>query len=99
MSYTTRTEIETRKVLLQYTIKNLLCSYSDTLTENEDCIICRAMEYIVKSHNSYDEQYNRINEFQYALDGIKSHHATQTSIHNHTIANNIMMFGESDTPF
>lgn len=28
------------------------------------------MEYVVKNHSSYAEQYQRINEFIFAIDGI-----------------------------
>ena len=79
MSNVTKSKLESQKLILQHKAKNLLCTYSYSLTENEDVIILRAMEYIVKNHCSYDEQYVRISEYLYALDGIEAHHSNVSS--------------------
>ena len=38
---------------------------------DEDKIISRAMDYVVKSHSSIDEQYIRITEYILAIDGME----------------------------
>ena len=71
MSYKTKSELETQKIELQRKIRFILSFFASELTDDEDKIISRAMDYVVKSHSSIDEQYIRITEYILAIDGME----------------------------
>ena len=71
MSYKTKLELETQKLELQHKIRFILSFFASELTDDEDKIISRAMDYVVKSHSSIDEQYIRITEYILAIDGME----------------------------
>ena len=71
MSYKTKSELETQKLELQRKIRFILSFFASDLTDDEDKIISRAMDYVVKSHSSIDEQYIRITEYILAIDGME----------------------------
>lgn len=71
MSYKTKSELETQKLELQRKIRFILSFFASELTDDEDKIISRAMDYVVKSHSSIDEQYIRITEYILAIDGME----------------------------
>ena len=71
MSYKTKLELETQKLELQRKIRFILSFFASELTDDEDKIISRAMDYVVKSHSSIDEQYIRITEYILAIDGME----------------------------
>ena len=71
MSYKTKAELETQKLELQHKIRFILSFFASELTDDEDKIISRAMDYVVKSHSSIDEQYIRITEYILAIDGME----------------------------
>ncbi len=64
-----RSLIEHEKIKLQSKIRDFLIN--NTPEPDEEAIIKNAMEYIVKSHNSYKEQYFQILTYQYAIDGFE----------------------------
>ena len=71
MSYKTKSELETQKLELQRKIRFILSFFASELTDDEDKIISRAMDHVVKSHSSIDEQYIRITEYILAIDGME----------------------------
>ena len=71
MSYKTKAELETQKLELLHKIRFILSFFASDLTDDEDKIISRAMDYVVKSHSSIDEQYIRITEYILAIDGME----------------------------
>lgn len=71
MSYKTKSELETQKLELQRKVRFILSFFASELTDDEDKIISRAMDYVVKSHSSIDEQYIRITEYILAIDGME----------------------------
>ena len=69
MRVITKSEIEQLKVKLQTSIRTLLTSC--TLNADDEQLIIRAMEYIVKNHGAFDEQFYRINEFIYVTEALR----------------------------
>ncbi|MEE0686931.1 MAG: hypothetical protein UEA60_09830 [Lachnospiraceae bacterium] len=65
----TRSLIEHEKIKLLSKIREFLIS--NTPEPDEEVIITNAMEYIVRTHNSFEEQYFRILTYQYAIDGFE----------------------------
>lgn len=64
-----RSLIEHEKIKLQSKVREFLID--NTPEPDEEAIIKNAMEYIVKTHNSYKEQYFQILTYQYAIDGFE----------------------------
>lgn len=64
-----RSTLENEKIKLQSKIRDFLIA--NTPESDEEAIIKNAMEYIVKTHNSYKEQYFQILTYQYAIDGFE----------------------------
>jgi len=93
-----RSTLEHEKIKLQTTIRNFLIR---NIPDAEDVIIIqKAMEYIVKSHNSYYDQYYQIRTFQYAIDGMISKYNSRmvTTFYNST-SHNTTMFDNNESPF
>lgn len=74
MSQITKNDIELIKSVFQLKVKSLLSSYGLSLSCEQEMFVSTAMEYVVKNHSSYAEQYQRINEFIFAIDGITYQH-------------------------
>ena len=91
-----RSTLENEKIKLQTSIRNFLIG---NIPSSEDVkIIQMAMNYIVKSHNSYYNQYYQIRTFQYAIDGLVNKYNSITPSPNHSRP--IMaMFDENESPF
>lgn len=64
-----RSLIEHEKIKLQSKVREFLID--NTPEPDEEAIIKNAMEYIVKTHNSYKEHYFQILTYQYAIDGFE----------------------------
>ena len=64
-----RSLIEHEKIKLQSKVREFLID--NTPEPDEEAIIKNAMEYIVKTHNSYKEQYFQILTYHYAIDGFE----------------------------
>lgn len=65
-----KADVELIKSRFQIQVKNLLTYYGLKLSCEQNTFVSTAMEYVVKNHSSYAEQYQRINEFIFAIDGI-----------------------------
>lgn len=74
MNQITKKDIEFIKSFFQIKVKGLLSSYGLKLSCEQEMFVSTAMEYVVKNHGSYAEQYQRINEFIFAIDGITYQH-------------------------
>lgn len=93
-----RSTLEHEKIKLQTKIRNFLIG---NIPASEDVIIIqKAMEYIVKSHNSYYEQYYQIRIYQYSIDGLisKYNSLVAASTYNST-SHSMAMFDENESPF
>lgn len=94
-----RSTLEHEKIKLQTKIRDFLIG---NIPDSEDVIIIqKAMEYIVKSHHSYHEQYYQVRTFQYAIDGLTekySPHIVPTSSCN-SISHSMAMFDNNESPF
>lgn len=93
-----RSTLEHEKIKLQTKIRDFLIGNSPN---TEDVIIIqKAMEYIVKSHNSYYEQYYQIRTYQYVIDGLisKYNSLVVASTYNST-SHSMAMFDENESPF
>ena len=69
-----KADIELIKSRFQNKVKRLLIFYGLKLSFEQEMFVSNAMEYVVKNHSSYAEQYQRINEFIFAIDGIIYQH-------------------------
>ena len=89
-----RRTIEQLKVKLQTSIQTVLTNRQPDADDAE--IISRAMRYVVTSHNSFKEQYYRINEYQLIMNTLeKKYHKNAYS----TEYTPYPMFRENETPF
>lgn len=75
-----KADIELIKSRFQIKVKNLLTYYGLSLSCEQAMFVSTAMEYVVKNHSSYAEQYQRINEFIFAIDGITYQHQCHDEI-------------------
>ena len=89
-----RHTIEQLKVKLQTSVQTLLTNRQPDADDTE--IISRAMRYVVTSHNSFKEQYFRINEYLLIMNAVeKKYHKTYYSAGYVPYP----MFREKETPF
>ena len=93
-----RSTLEHEKINLQTSIRNFLIGNTP---DTEDVkVIQMAMNYIVKSHNSYYDQYYQIRTFQYAIDGLVSKYKFTAKTPSPNPSRPIMaMFDENESPF
>jgi len=94
-----RSTLEHEKIKLQTKIRDFLIGNTP---DTEDVIIIqKAMEYIVKSHHSYYEQYYQIRTFQCAIDGlIKKYNSCMVLTPScNSTSHSMIMFGENESPF
>lgn len=89
-----RRTIEQLKVKLQTSIQTVLTNRQPDADDAE--IISRAMRYVVTSHNSFKEQYYRINEYLLIMNTLeKKYHKNAYSAEYTPYP----MFRENETPF
>jgi len=93
-----RSTLEHEKIKLQTAIRHFLISNNPE--PQDEIIIQNAMEYIVKSHHSFRDQYFQILTFQYALDSLEKKY----EINEETPSSNISRLGaptfsENEPPF
>ncbi len=94
-----RSTLEYEKIQLQTKIRDFLVG--NTPNTEDIKIIKKAMEYVVKSHHSYYEQYYQIRTFQYAIDGlIKKYNSNMVStVTCNSMSHSMVMFDENESPF
>lgn len=73
-----RSTVEPLKLRLQRDIYNLLLKR--TLNADDSKIVLRAMEYMVTTHGSYQEQYYRLHEYILILIALRSRYECSNTL-------------------